>query len=67
MMPDQSHSSDFQTIAELARRWRVSQNHLYGLIKRQELRAVRIGGRLIVHQAEVKDFLARNSTLARAA
>ncbi len=66
MMPDISSQDDFLTVSELAQQWRVSEGHLYNLIKRQELRAVTIGGRYIVQQSEAQFFIERNATFARA-
>ncbi len=67
MTPKPSISIDFQTIPELAQQWRVSEGHIYNLVKKQELPAVRIGGRLIVRLSDAKTFLERNATVARAA
>jgi excisionase family DNA binding protein len=62
MMPDISSQDDFQTITELARQWRVSEGHLYNLIKNQDLRAVRIGGRLVVKRADARLFIESHAT-----
>ncbi len=61
-----SVSGNFYTVAELASEWRVTQQHLYALIRRGRLPAHRIGERVIVNRAAAKTFLEQNST-ARAA
>ncbi len=62
MTPDFSSQDDFQTITELARQWRVSEGHIYNLVKREELRAVRIGGRLVVKRADARLFIESHAT-----
>jgi excisionase family DNA binding protein len=62
MMPDISSQDDFLTVSELSRQWRVSEGHLYNLIKRDELRAVRIGERLVVKRADARLFIESHAT-----
>jgi excisionase family DNA binding protein len=66
MTSNVSVSGDFYTVAELATEWRVTQQHLYALIRRGRLPAHKIGERVIVRRAAAKSFLEQNST-ARAA
>jgi excisionase family DNA binding protein len=52
---DMTDSKDFLTVAELADLWRCTAKHIYNLVDRGDLPAVRIGKRVIV---------ARNAALA---
>ncbi len=67
MTSNVSVSGDFYTIAELATEWRVTQQHLYALIRRGQLPAHRIGERLIVRHSAAQDFLRKNATASVAA
>jgi excisionase family DNA binding protein len=47
----------------LAKEWSCSGQHIRNLISRGELRAFKLGGKLLRIRAEdVEDFLVRNST-----
>jgi len=63
MKVDVSASNDFATVPELAASWRVTQQHVYTLIRRGELPAVRIGGRVIVARSAAQKFLERGATV----
>lgn len=67
MTCDTSASINFITIPELAAQWRCTEQHLYKLIKRGALPAVRIGRRVIVHKDAAQRYLERNSTVPVAA
>ncbi len=67
MSSNTSVSSDFYTIAELATEWRVTQQHLYALIRRGSLPAHKIGERIIVRRSTAKSFLESNATVSAAA
>ncbi len=67
MSSNTSVSSDFYTIAELATEWRVTQQHLYALIRRGQLPAHKIGERIIVRRAAAQRFLESNATCTVAA
>jgi len=67
MISNASVSGDFYTIAELATEWRVTQQHLYALIRRGRLPAHRIGERLIVRRDAAQRFLESNATVSAAA
>ncbi len=67
MFIDTSAAKDFCTIAELAEQWRVTQAHIYNLVKRGQLPAHRIGARVIVRRAEAQNFLESNATAKAAA
>ena len=60
-------ATDFLTIGELAGQWRCTEAHLYALIKRGHLPAVRIGRRVIVSRGAAQRFLQRNATASAAA
>jgi len=62
-----SVSGDFYTVAELASEWRVTQQHLYALIRRGRLPAHRIGERIIVRRDAAKRFLESSATASAAA
>lgn len=64
---DATTTSSFVTIQELAVDWRVTEAHLYALVKQGRLRAYRIGRRVIIAKSEVKSFLERNATASAAA
>jgi len=59
--------TDFLTIGELAIQWRCTEAHLYALIKRGHLPAVRIGRRVIVCRKAALRFLEQNATASAAA
>jgi len=67
MTSNVSVSGDFYTVAELATQWRVTQQHLYALIRRGRLPAHRIGERLIVRRDAAQRFLEGNATVSAAA
>jgi excisionase family DNA binding protein len=67
MTSNVSVSGDFYTVAELATEWRVTQQHLYALIRRGQLPAHKIGERVIVRRDAAKSFLDRNATVSAAA
>jgi excisionase family DNA binding protein len=67
MTSNVSVSGDFYTVAELATEWRVTQQHLYALIRRGRLPAHRIGERLIVRRSTANSFLDRHATVRAAA
>jgi len=60
-------ASDYLTISELAAQWRCTEAHLYALIKRRVLPAVRIGRRVIVSRDAAQSFLNENATAKVAA
>jgi Mor family transcriptional regulator len=62
-----SASKDFVTVADLAREWRCTEQHIYNLIQRGLLPGFRIGRRLIVRQEVAQRFLERNATVSAAA
>ncbi len=67
MISNASVSGDFYTVAELATEWRVTQQHLYALIRRGRLPAHKIGERVIVRRAAAVKFLEGNATCTLAA
>jgi excisionase family DNA binding protein len=67
MTSNVSFSGDFYTVAELATEWRVTQQHLYALIRRGRLPAHKIGERVIVDRSAAQLFLQRNATCTVAA
>ncbi len=67
MTSNVSVSGDFYTVAELATEWRVTQQHLYALIRRGRLPAHKIGERIIVRRTTAKSFLDHNATVSAAA
>ncbi len=67
MTSNVSVSGDFYTIAELATEWRVTQQHLYALIRRGSLPAHKIGERIIVRRTTAQRFLESNATASAVA
>jgi excisionase family DNA binding protein len=67
MSSNASVFNDFYTIAELATEWRVTQQHLYALIRRGRLPAHKIGERVIVRRDAAQRFLECNATVSAAA
>jgi excisionase family DNA binding protein len=67
MKVDASASNNFTTVAELAALWRCSPQHVYNLIQRGDLKAFRVGGRLIIARSSAQDFLQNGATAQAAA
>ena len=60
---DATASRDYVTLAELAARWRCTEQHVSQLIKRGALPAIRVGRRVIVRQESVRRFEECNATV----
>lgn len=60
---------EFHTIQELAAAWRVTDQHLYNLIRRGTLPAFDMGGTWRIHREDAARFLqkSRATTAAKAA
>ncbi len=67
MILNTTTSKPFITIPELAAEWRVSEGHVYTLIKRAQLPAFKVGFRIIVRRDDAKNFLERGATVSAAA
>ncbi len=61
-MIDTTASKTFITIPELAAEWRVSEGHVYRLVKCAQLPAFKVGERIIVRRDDAKNFLESNAT-----
>jgi len=59
---DTSVSRDFTSIAELAALWCCTPAHIHRLIKRGQLPAYRIGGRIIISRGAAQKFLEQGAT-----
>jgi excisionase family DNA binding protein len=64
---DATASRDYVTLAELAARWRCTEQHVSSLIRRGALPAIRVGRRVIVSQDAAQKFLEMNATASAAA
>ncbi len=62
MQTNTSDYNDFATVPELAARWRCTPQHVFNLIRRGALPAVRIGARVIVSQRAAQDFAESGET-----
>jgi len=67
LMIDTTASKTFITIPELAAEWRVSEGHVYRLVKCAQLPAFKVGERIIVRRDDAKNFLERGATVSAAA
>jgi excisionase family DNA binding protein len=64
---DTTAANNYLTVPELAVAWRVTEAHLYALIKRGALPAARVGRRVIVRRDAAEKFIERNTTASAAA
>jgi len=60
---DMTASKDFLTVAELADLWRCTAKHIYNLVDRGDLPAVRIGARVIVSKSAAQTFAENGETV----
>ncbi len=56
-------STDFVTVSELARHFRVTPAHVYRLIQRGDLPAFKVGARKIVRLDDAEAFLRNGATM----
>jgi len=58
--------SEYRTAKELAREWRVSVQHILGLVRSGRLPAHRIGGRVIIPRDGAESYLQSVATVKAA-
>ncbi len=57
----QNEVAELLTVAELSRRWRLSERHLRLLIARGDLPVVRIGRSVRIHPIEAEKFVSERA------